>query len=318
MSRNKYPVINPKDFPGSNYKKLKNKSFNTMNSKINIGWIGLGNIGTPMVKNLVKAGFKVTVYNRSAEKSKALQESINVAIAGSPAALAETSDFIITMISDDAAVKEVYTGTNGVLSVANNKALICIDMSTVSPETTKALYTLCAAKGIAYLDAPVSGSIKPAEEAQLVIMVGGEEAAYEKAKPIFEALGKSSTYLGESGKGNVAKLAINLFLGIIAQGLTESVVFAAKNDLPAAALLPLINASALGSGFTKMKSENIISDNYKPAFTLQMLVKDIRLATENGMDTPMGKSHYATITAAAESGLAEEDLISVIKYIAGK
>ena len=111
--------------------------------------------------------------------------------------------------------------------------LISIDMSTVSPETTKAIALLCAEKGISYLDAPVSGSIKPAEEGQLVIMVGGEEAAYEKAKAVFEVLGKSSTWLGESGKGNVAKLAINLFLGIVAQGLAEAVVFADKNSVPA-------------------------------------------------------------------------------------
>lgn len=289
-----------------------------MSDKINIGWIGLGNIGTPMVKNLIKAGFNVTVYNRNLEKSVSLKESMTVNIANSPAELVATSDFIITMISDDAAVKEVYQGQNGVFSVERSKDLIAIDMSTVSPDTTKTLAALCAERGISYLDAPVSGSIKPAEEGQLVIMVGGDEAAYEKSKPVFEALGKSSTYLGESGKGNVAKLAINLFLGIVTQGLSEAVVFAEKNNVAAADLLKLINGGPLGSGFTKMKTENIVNGNYKPAFSLKLLKKDIGLATESGMDTPIGHALAETINKAIEKGHGDNDLIGIVNYLSGK
>jgi len=289
-----------------------------MSDKLNIGWIGLGNIGTPMVKNLINAGFNVTVYNRNADKSAAFSENVKVGVASTPAELVATSDFIISMISDDAAVKEVFLGVNGILSVAGNKELIAIDMSTVSPETTQELAAICAKQGIFYLDAPVSGSIKPAEEGQLVIMVGGEEDAYKKAKPIFDILGKSSTYLGHSGKGNVAKLAINLLLGIVTQGLSEAVVFAEKNNVPAADLLPLINAGALGNGVIKMKTENIINNNYKPAFALKLLVKDIKLAKDNGMDTPIGAALYDTIKDASDNGLADEDMISVLKYLSGK
>jgi len=289
-----------------------------MSNIINIGWIGLGNIGTPMVRNLVKAGFNVTVYNRNAEKSAAFSEAEKVNVAATPADLVSTSDFIISMISDDAAVKEVYTGTNGVLSVQGEKDLVVIDMSTVSPETTQELSALFAQSGISYLDAPVSGSVKPAEEGQLVIMVGGEEEAYEQAKSIFDVLGKSSTYLGESGKGNVAKLAINLLLGIVTQGLSEAVVFAEKNNVPAANLLPLINAGALGNGLIKMKTDNIVNNNYKPAFALKLLVKDIRLAKENGMDTPIGEALYSTIKDASDQGLADEDMIAVLKYLSAK
>jgi 3-hydroxyisobutyrate dehydrogenase len=289
-----------------------------MSDITNIGWIGLGNIGTPMVKNLIKAGFNVTVYNRNPEKSAALSEALQVNVASTPAALVETSDFIISMISDDDAVKNVYQGPNGILSAAGGKDLIAIDMSTVSPETTQELAALCAVQGISYLDAPVSGSIKPAEEGQLVIMVGGNKAAYEQAKPIFDVLGKSSTYLGESGKGNVAKLAINLLLGIVTQGLSEAVVFAEKNDVPAADLLPLINAGALGNGLIKMKTENIVNNNYKPAFALKLLVKDIRLAKENGMDTPIGEALYDTIKDASDKGFADEDMIAVLKYLSDK
>jgi 3-hydroxyisobutyrate dehydrogenase len=289
-----------------------------MSNNLNIGWIGLGNIGVPMVKNLIKAGHHVTVYNRNPEKSAALHESTGVAVSKSPADLVASSDFIITMISDDAAVKAVYEAEDGIFSVPAKEGLITIDMSTVSPETTRYLAAVCADKGITYLDAPVSGSIKPAEEGQLVIMVGGEEAAYEKAKPIFEVLGKSSTYLGESGKGNSAKLAINLFLGIIGQGLSEAVVFAEKNGVSAEELLPLINGGPLGSGFTKMKSENIVSNNYKPAFSLKLLAKDIKLAEDNGMDTPFGQSLTKTIGLAIEKGHGDRDMIGILNYLSGK
>jgi 3-hydroxyisobutyrate dehydrogenase len=286
-----------------------------MSAKMNIGWIGLGNMGTPMVKNLVKAGFEVTVYNRSTDKSEALRNEIQVGVAYSPAELLASSDVIITMLTDDQAVKDIYEGANNILSAEAGKEPIMIDMSTVSPETTKYLAGLCAEKGIPYLDAPVAGSVKPAEEAQLVIMVGGDENSYEQVKPVFDALGKASVYLGENGKANVAKLAVNLMLGIVTQGLAEAVVFARKNGLAADLLLPLINASSLGCGLTKIKTDNIINDDFKAAFALKLLTKDIRLATENGMDTPAGVSVYSTLKAATANGYGDEDMIAVLKYL---
>ena len=286
-----------------------------MSTTNKIGWIGLGNMGNPMVKNLVKAGFEVTVYNRNPEKSKALQAEVKVAIAASLAELAGSSDFIFTMLSDDAALQEVYQSETGLLAAVQSHQFVAIDMSTVSPETTKLLAALCREKGIDYLDAPVSGSVKPAEEAQLIILAGGEEAVYEKAKPMFDAMGKLSTLLGPNGAGNVAKLAINLFLGITAQGLAEAVVFAEKNGIQSAALLPLINAGAVGSGLTRLKTENIVNDDYKAAFALKLLAKDIRLATENGMDTPIGGALSQTLAGAVEKGFGEEDMIAVLKYL---
>jgi 3-hydroxyisobutyrate dehydrogenase len=287
-------------------------------STIKIGWIGLGNMGTPMVKNLVKAGFDVTVYNRSADKSEALAAETGVDVAYTPAALVVSSDVIITMLSDDAAVKGVYEGADGIFSAEKTKELTMIDMSTVSPETTLSLAGLCRERGISYLDAPVAGSVKPAEEAQLVIMVGGEEKIYETVKPIFDALGKASIYLGENGKANIAKLAINMFLGVVVQGLSESVIFARKNGLPAEQLLPLINASAVGSALTKLKTDNIINNDFKAAFALKLLTKDIRLATENGMDTPAGQAVYSTLQAAIKEGHGDEDMTAVLKYLSEK
>lgn len=294
------------------------KKIKKMSDKLKIGWIGLGNMGYPMVKNLVKAGFEVTVYNRSAYKSDALAQETGVAVVYSPAELVATSDVIVTMLSDDASVSAVYDDQNGIFSVAPAKNLIMVDMSTVSPETTRSLAARCLEKGISYLDAPVAGSVKPAEDAQLVIMVGGKEEIYDQVKPVFEALGKSSTYIGENGKANVAKLAINLLLGIVTQGISEAVIFARKNGVEAEQLLPLINASAVGSGLSKLKTGNIIAGDFKPAFALKLLAKDIRLANENGMDTPVGRSLYQTLQAAVKEGYGDEDMIALLKYLSAK
>ncbi|MBB6501634.1 NAD(P)-dependent oxidoreductase [Pedobacter cryoconitis] len=289
-----------------------------MKDKLRIGWIGLGNMGVPMVKNLIKAGFEVGVYNRNEEKAKVLQGQTDVRIAHSPADLAANADVIITMLSNDDAVKEVFRGESGILTASNLAKLIAIDMSTVSPETTLSLAAACLEKGIAYLDAPVSGSVKPAETGELFIMVGGKEEIYQRVKSIFDTLGKASVYLGENGKGNVAKLAINLFLGITTVGLAEAVVFAAKNGLSSAELLPLINASVVGSGMTKMKSENIVNQDFRAAFALKLLAKDIGLATANGMDTPVGTALSSTLEAAVEEGLGDDDMIAVLKYLSKK
>ena len=289
-----------------------------MTNKKKIGFIGLGNMGNPMVKNLVKAGFEVTVYNRTKEKALALQAETQVKVADTLQDLAGEAEVIISMLSNDAAVKEVYNAENGIFQAKATNSLILIDMSTVSPETTKELAAIAASKGMEYLDAPVSGSVKPATEGQLVIMVGGKESAFKQVEPIFAALGQSATLLGDSGSGNIAKLAINLFLGITIQGLSEAVLLASNNGIEPQALLPLINASAVGSGITKIKTDNIIQDNYKPAFALKLLRKDLGLAEQIGLQTPAGLAVSQTFQQAMENGLGDEDMVAIYKHLANK
>jgi 3-hydroxyisobutyrate dehydrogenase len=286
-----------------------------MSDKIKIGFIGLGNMGTPMVKNLVKAGYEVIVYNRNMEKAAALARETGVQVAESASALLPFSDVIISMLSDDAAVTAVYSGKDGIFSAKKAKELVVIDMSTVAAATSQKLAEEAKLAGIDYIDAPVSGSVKPATDGQLVIMVGGEPAVFEKVRPILLALGKSATHLGPCGSGNIAKLAINLFLGITIQGLSESVVFAAKHGIQADALLPLINESAVGSGITRIKSENIINRNFNPAFALKLLRKDIRLAEEMGLESPAGKVLAETLQAAIDSGYGEDDMVAILKQV---
>ena len=286
-----------------------------MEKNMKIGFIGLGNMGIPMVRNLIAAGYQVTVYNRNTEKANSFANEHGIKAVVTPADLLSGADVIISMLSDDDAVKSVYTGENGIFHQNTGKELIVIDMSTVAPETTRTLAAQAETLGISYIDAPVSGSVKPATEAQLVIMAGGKPTVFEKIKPLLLTLGKSATLLGDYGSGNVAKLAINLFLGITIQGLSESVVFAAKHGIEAASLLPLINESAVGSGITKIKSANIINRDFSPAFALKLLRKDIRLAENMGLASPAGKTLAETLQAAIESGFADEDMVAIFKQV---
>lgn len=286
-----------------------------MEKNMNIGFIGLGNMGVPMVRNLIKAGYEVKVYNRNESKAKDFATEQGIQAVAAPADLLPDADVIISMLSDDNAVKGVYTGEKGIFKARPEKDLVVIDMSTVAPETSRQLASEAAAAGIDYVDAPVSGSVKPATDAQLVIMAGGKAEVFEKIKPILLALGKSATLLGDHGSGNVAKLAINLFLGITMQGLSESVVFAAQHGIEPAALLPLINESAVGSGITKIKTTNIVNRDFSPAFALKLLRKDIRLAEDLGLQSPAGLTLAHTLQAAIESGFGEEDMVAIFKQV---
>src|SRR5450432_4203673 len=168
-----------------------------------LGWIGLGNMGNPMSQRLIKAGFPLTVYNRSKEKEEPLK-LLGASVASSPRILLEQVDVVVIMVTDDQAIREIFTGENGLLGTKTNGKII-INMSTVSPGISREMASLCDQQGNHYLDAPVSGSVKQAEEGQLVIMVGGNESLLEKVKPIFENLGRLTLWVGGTGAGNKAK-----------------------------------------------------------------------------------------------------------------
>ncbi|MGN7986603.1 NAD(P)-dependent oxidoreductase [Pedobacter sp. 22226] len=283
-------------------------------STTKIGWIGLGNMGIPMAGQLIKAGYEVTVYNRSKDKETALKE-IGALVAETPENLVSQTDVLVLMVSDDAAIEQIFNGANGLFS-ADVSGKVIINMSTVSPAISKEMATLSKEKGAQYLDAPVSGSVKQAETGQLVIMVGGDETAFEQVKPILEKMGKMAVRLGDTGSGNVAKLAINSLLALYTQGLAETVIFANQQGIETEALLNLINNGAIANVFTKIKGDAIVADNYKPAFALKHIVKDLNLAKNIGLGSPLAKTALNTFEAATAK-YGEEDLIAVIKQVKG-
>ncbi|HSD05955.1 NAD(P)-dependent oxidoreductase [Flavobacterium sp.] len=282
-------------------------------NKPKIGWIGLGNMGNPMVKNLLKANYEVTVYNRTKDKEHELI-NLGATSASSPQELIEKCDTVFTMLSNDEAVKEVFENQTGLLAKTENGKLI-INMSTISPQTTKYLAEIANKHNIKFLDAPVSGSVKPAQDGTLLILVGGSSENYERAKPLFDILGKSSLLLGETGAGSSAKLAINYFLGLNIQGLAETVLFAEKNGVSRKDMLTIINKSACGNGITEIKTPSILFDQYPAAFALKHLHKDLNLAKNEGLDSPLFQPLFESFQHAKDNGLGEEDVMAIIKIL---
>jgi 3-hydroxyisobutyrate dehydrogenase len=283
-------------------------------SNTKIGWAGLGNMGTPMVKNLLKAGFPVTVYNRTKEKEQEAVEA-GATSAPSPEQLTAISDIILVMVSDDKAVKEIFNGETGLLH-GDVTGKLFINVSTISPATAKFIEESCKGKGAAFLEAPVSGSVKPAQDGTLIMLAGGELENLERAKPILDVLGKLTVYNGAVGAGSAAKLAINYFLAVTLQGLAETVIFAKANGISTENMLTIVNEGAVGSGITKLKTAPILKNEFPAAFALKHITKDLRLATEQGIDSPLANPVYSTYKAAMDSGLGEEDLMAIIKYLA--
>jgi len=277
-----------------------------------IGWIGLGTMGNPMSQQLIKSGYPLTVYNRTQEKEDAIKAA-GATTASTPSELIQQTDVVIIMVSDDKAIKDIFYGDNGLLG-AKTSGKVIINMSTVSPAISKEVGAKCLEQSNHYLDAPVSGSVKQAQEGALVVMVGGDAAAFEQVKPILEKLGKLAMLVGDNGSGNVAKLAINTLLGIAAQGLAEAVILARNNGIDPCDLTTLINNSALGSAFGKIKGEAIVNDNYKAAFALKLIAKDLRLAKDIGLTTPLGETVYKTFQQA-ETEYGNEDIIAIIKQV---
>ena len=279
---------------------------------IKLGWVGLGRMGTPMAQQLLKAGEDVTVYNRSTSKEGAL----GAKTAGTPRELAQAADVVFIMVSDDQATRDVFVGQEGLLKGGRTDRVF-INMSTVSPEVSREMAAKCVEQGNHYVDAPVSGSVKQAEEGQLVVMVGAGAELFERVKPLLAHLGKLVLRVGDTGVGNTAKLAINTLLAIHAQGLAEAVLFAGKNGVREEDFLTIVNNGALSNVFAKIKGEAILKGNFQAAFALKHIAKDLRLAKAEGLDTPLAETAYKTYQAA-EPTLGEEDIIAVIKAVGGE
>ncbi|HWB91865.1 MAG TPA: NAD(P)-dependent oxidoreductase [Puia sp.] len=278
-----------------------------------IGWIGLGNMGAPMSQRLIAAGYPLTVYNRTSGKEAALKAA-GASTAATPAELITRTDVLFIMVSDDAAVKDIFQGDNGLLQRQTSGKLL-VNMSTVSPGISRQMADLCRKQGNEYLDAPVSGSVKQAQEGQLVIMVGGAKPAYEKASPLLQHLGRLSLHLGDHGAGNTAKLAINVLLGFHAQGLAEATLFAQRHGIRTEDFMNIFNNSAMANVFGRAKGEAIMAENYKAAFALKLIAKDLRLAHAEGLDTPLAETSFRTFQQA-ERTFGDLDIIAVIKQVA--
>jgi len=276
----------------------------------NIGWIGLGNMVFPMAKNLENAGFPLSVFNRTPSKSEPFTDLSEVYI--SAVELVKNCDIIFTMVSNDAAIIDLY---EDIFHLEDISGKIFIDMSTISKDLTLTIAQKIQEKQARFMDAPVAGSTVPAKEGTLIIMAGGDEKDLQEVLPYLNKLGKAVKHVGPVGSGISAKLAINYFLSIIYQGLAETVLFAEKSGIKTEDMLEIINESACGSGATKVKTPLLLQQDYPPAFALDFMLKDLNLAKKEGVNTPMNTVLLETYQKAHDAGLGKQDVISIINYL---
>lgn len=274
-----------------------------------IGFIGLGNMGHPMAKNLEKAGFPLTVYNRTAARTAGFAESTH--IAEHIDALLSHSDVVFTMVTNDASAKAVYEQ----ILLHDIAGKLFVDMSTIAQETSIHISKALGVKQASLLDAPVAGSTSPAKEGTLLFMVGGQGVDVERAEPYLQTMGKTIKHLGDNGQGLGAKIAVNYFLSIIYQGLAEMTLLADSLGIAREDMLDIVNGSASGSGATKVKTPLLLTGDFSPAFALDLMLKDVRLAQASGADFPLGNAAMATLEKASTAGHGANDVMDIINYL---
>lgn len=293
-----------------------------MSPKDKIGWIGLGKMGNPMSRNLLKAGYPLTVYDIVNESSMKLAE-LGANVAGSPMELATEVDVIISMIPDDAALQEVFMGQNGIFQGVTGDVLY-IDMSTVSPIISSHVGELAKEKGIKYLRAPVSGSTESAETATLTILVSGDKETHELCKGIFDALGQKCFHVGEGDEARYLKLLLNMMVGITSAMTAEALTFGKRGGLDWNQMVEVINNSVVASPLIGFKVQLLKDRSFSPAFTASQMAKDFDLALDTGrsMDIPMPitaltRQLYGAMKAMGKGGLDYFGLVALMEEIAG-
>jgi 3-hydroxyisobutyrate dehydrogenase len=282
-----------------------------------IGLIGTGIMGAPMALNLAKAGYQVIVYNRTVARAMAI-DGDGISVAGSIAEVGGGASIVITMVPDTPDVQAVVNGPDG-LADAMSTGSVLIDMSTISPGATKEVAERLAAKGIAMLDAPVSGGSWGAQQGTLSIMVGGEQQTFERCMPVFEAIGKSITLMGPSGMGQITKLVNQVLVAGTASAVAEALVFAAAHGADLEKTVEAIARGAAGSWQLANLGPRMVKRDFAPGFKVKLQQKDLRLvleaAKEAGVPLPVtevARSHFNSIEA---EGLGEEGTQAIIKAV---
>ena len=242
--------------------------------------LGTGRMGSAMAERLAGRGVQVVVYNRSPERAKALADRIGARVAGSPAEAAAHADVVISMVADDAAVRALYDGPDGVPAGIRAGA-VAVDMSTVLPDTVRAIAPAVLARGAGILDAPVSGSVSSTLTGELTIMAGGAAADLERARPVLDHLARRVFHLGALGTGAAMKLAVNTLIFGLNEAVAEGLVLAERNGIDRALAYDVLAASAAGAPFVGYKRAAFVDPEATPvAFSLALAEKDLRLIGE--------------------------------------
>jgi 2-hydroxy-3-oxopropionate reductase len=292
-----------------------------------VGLIGLGIMGAPMARNLLRAGFDLTVATRTegkAEKFAAENSALGkVKAAGSAAEVAAVCEVVITIVTDSPDVVAVARGESGIFSSAKPGTIV-IDMSTISPEVTRELALEAREKGIHWLDAPVSGGEKGAIEGTLTIMVGGEAEALERGRPVLGAMGKRITHLGPAGNGQSAKLCNQIMTAVNLLSVCEALTFGAKAGLDPATLHQALTGGAANSWALEILGKKMIERDFKPAFMVRLQQKDLRLVLDaaDANHTPLPAASlahqlFAAVEAEGRGDDGTQSLLRIFERMAG-
>ncbi len=285
-----------------------------------IGFVGLGLMGSRMANNLIHKENQLFVYNRTKGKAKSLIDN-GAVISNSIPELASQAEVVITMLSEPGVVIEAALGENGFLKHLKKRS-VWIDCSTVNPSFSKAMAEEAKKNEVRFLDAPVSGTILPAEKGELTFLIGGEKNDVEFCRPLFEAMGKKILHVGENGKGTSMKMVINLLLGQAMVAFSEGMLLGESLGISKEQIMEIILGGPVVAPFLSGKKDKLLKNNFETEFPLQWMLKDLRLALtsaqENNLTLPLTSSAEKVFNLAEESGLGEEDFSAVYNFLNGK
>ena len=281
-----------------------------------IGFIGLGIMGKPMAKNLVKAGYDLVVYDIAAAAVKELGET-GAQAAASVAEVAQAAGIIFTMLPNSPHVKEVVLGAGGILENAKEGTII-VDMSSISPIVSREIAAACGEKGVTLLDAPVSGGEPKAIDGTLAIMAGGDEAAFKKVEEILLKMGSSAVLVGEVGSGNVTKLANQVIVALNIATMSEAMVLATKNGVDPEKVYNAIRGGLAGSTVLDAKMPMVLSGNFDPGFRIELHIKDLQNALDCAhavnSPIPLTAEVMEIMQALKAAGMEKNDHDAVIRH----
>jgi len=287
-----------------------------------IGFIGLGIMGKPMARNLLKAGHAVTVYNRSRPAMEELHRA-GAHLGPSPKDVAAAAEIVITMLPNSPDVEAVVLGPNGVLEGATPGTILA-DMSTISPLVSQKIYREAKQRGVRALDAPVSGGEKGAIEGILSVMVGGDKEVFDAVVPVFQAMGKTITYMGPAGAGGFTKLANQVIVAINLTAISEALTLGAKAGLDPERLIQALGGGMAGSRCLDMKGPQIIKGNFQPGFKVDLHYKDLGLIMEaaRALQVPLPTTAvvqelFSALRVKGRGGLDHSAVITLIEDLAG-
>jgi 3-hydroxyisobutyrate dehydrogenase-like beta-hydroxyacid dehydrogenase len=288
------------------------------NAAQRVAFCGLGIMGGPMAANLARAGFELSVYTRTREKADRFAAEHGAWAAATPREAAEGAEAVITIVPDAPEVEEVLLGEQGAVHGLAEGAL-AIDMSTIAPTAARAIGERLADDGVAFLEAPVSGSRPKAEDGTLTIMVGGREEDFARAHPLFDAMGERIVHVGPQGHGQLAKLLTNTMGAVHAVALAESVLAAERAGLDPDAFLEVASGSAGNSTVLDLKGRPMFERDFTPLFKLEHMLKDVRHCLEEaaalGVELRLGSLIRPLFASAAAAGHGEDDFAAVIRAL---